>query len=294
MARRAPLSRPTLTSLTIFPNPIPDMKTAFAAAFLLTVVHAAPAAVLFSDNFNAPDSNSFDASAIAGRLSGLVAGETYLRSWGTQEQISTNQLLTPTTNSGGLRFENALNDPGTTGAADRYNWAGGAGGSSILASGGFTVSFDWYAPESTLGDWISFQVGTNNADSGNLANGGTDYGILFRNNGNTERFDNGTNLGAGGTFTAGAGTLQQVLITYKFSSFADGTSVNAVSTVNGVQVANDTFTWDGNAGELRMELGAISANSRIDNLTISSIPEPSAALLLGLPVLGLLRRRRSA
>lgn len=269
------------------------MKSAFATALLLAMVHTAPAAVLFSDNFNAPDNTSFDASDIAGRLSGVAAGETYLRSWGTQEQISTNQLLMPTTNSGGLRFESALNDPGTTGAADRYNWAGGPGGGSILASGGFTVSFDWYAPETTLGDWISFQVGTNNADSGNLANSGTDYGILFRNNGNTERFDNGNNLGAGGVFTPGAGTLQQVMITYKFGSFADGTSVNAISTVNGVQVANDTFTWDGNAGELRMELGAISANSRIDNLTISSIPEPSAALLLGLPALGLLRRRRA-
>lgn len=269
------------------------MKLFLCSVFLLPLAGPASGLVLFSDNFDTADSASFDAATMGSRLSGTVAAETYLRSWGTQQQINANQLLMPTRNSGGVRFENALNDP-TTGAADRFNWAGGAAGSAIIAGGGFRVAFDWTPPENTLGDWVSFQVGTNNADTGNLTNAGTDYGILFRNNGNTERFDNGVNLGAGGAFTALAGgVVRQVEITYNFNSFADGSAVTAISRVNGVEVANDSFVWDGNSGELRFELGSISANSRIDNLTISVIPEPTTAAIALSSLLGLgLRRRR--
>lgn len=250
-------------------------------------------AVLFSDNFDTADSASFDAAGLAGRLAGTVAGETYLRSWGTQQQINSNQLLMPTRNSGGVRFETALNDP-TSGAADRYNWAAGLGGAAILAAGGFTVTFDWIPVENTLTDWVSFQVGTNNADSGNLAAPGTDHGILFRNNGATERFDNGVNLGAGGSFPATAGGVsRQIQIDYSFSSFADGAPVTATSFVNGQQVASDSFSWAGNGGEMRMELGSISANSRVDNLVIATIPEASALPMLGLAGAALLRRRRA-
>ncbi len=268
-------------------------------AFFLTLAVAvvpglsASGALLFSDNFNTADNGSFDAASTAGRLSGTAAGETSLRSWGTQQAINTNQLLLPTTNSGGVRFENTLNDPGTTGAADRYDWAAGSAAGAITSAGGFIVAFDWVPADNVSDNWVSFQVGTINGDSGNLANGQTDYGILFRNNGLTERFDNGLNLGAGGSFAATAGgVLRQVQITYNFNSFADGTSVTAVSKVNGLQVASDSFTLDNNAGQFRMELGSIAANGRIDNLTISSIPEPSAIALAGLAALGGIRRRR--
>ena len=267
----------------------------FPLILAVTVAPFFPAsgALLFSDTFNTADNGSFDAASTAGRLSGVVAGETYLRSWGTQQAINGNQLLLPTTTSGGVRFENALNDPGTTGAADRYDWAVGSAAGAITSSGGFIVAFDWVPADNVSTNWVSFQVGTINGDSGNLANGQTDYGILFRNNGATERFDNGTNLGAGGSFAATAGgVLRQVQITYSFNSFADGTSVTAVSRVNGVQVASDGFTLDNNLGQFRMELGSIAAGGRIDNLTISSIPEPSVVALAGLALAGGLRRRR--
>ncbi len=269
------------------------MKTPLSV-FLLSGLVASPASavLLFSDNFNTGDTANFDGAPTAGRLSGTVANETYLRSFGFQQSISNNQLLLPNGAGGahGVRFENALNDP-TGGATDRFNWAAGATGASILAAGGFVASFDWIAPENTLNDWVSFQVGTINNDNGNLTD--DDYGILFRNNGGTERFDNTVNLGAGASFTASAGGVtRQVNITYTFSSFADGAMVNAVSTVDGLQVANDTFTWDGNGGELRFELGHNAANTRIDNLAISTIPEPSQALLILGGLAGLAVRRR--
>ena len=256
------------------------------------VIGAAPFAhgvVLFTDNFNTANTANFDAAPTTGRLSGTVAGEIVLRSWGAQEQIDNNQLLIPTGVDSGVRFENAA---GPFGGGNRYNWAAGSAGSSILSAGGFTVSFDWAPPGNSSGNWISFQVGTANADSGNLTD--DDYGILFRQNGSTERFDNSVNLGAGGTFVATAGgVLRHVEITYLFSSFADGATVNAVSRVDGIQVASDSFTWDSNGGEMRMELGNNDAGNRVDNLTISTIPEPSPGLLLGVAALGLSGRRRS-
>jgi hypothetical protein len=64
--------------------------------------------------------------------------------------------------------------------------------------------------------------------------------------------------------------------------------------VDGVSVYNSSsFTWDGNNGSLYMELETLE-NTRIDNLAISIVPEPSTALLAGLCAGSLmLRRRRS-
>lgn len=271
------------------------MKYPLCSLLFALAVHSASGIVLFSDTFDAEDTVSFDSASTAGRLSGLVAGETNLRSWGVQQNINNNQLYLPTRTSGGVRFENALNDP-IAGANDRYNWAAGAGAAAILGSGGFVVSFDWIPADNTSTDWISFQVGTPNADlnsPNNLSNPQVDYGILFRNNGGTERWDNGTNLGAGGNFTSIAGAAHHVTITYLFNSFDDGAEVRAISAVNGLEVANDTFYWDDNNGELRIELGMLAAQSRIDNFVISTVPEPSAAVvsLCGLASLGWRRRR---
>ena len=257
----------------------------------MTIPGAVHGAVLFADNFNTADTTVFDGAPTAGRLSGSVAGtEAVLRAWGAQQHINANQALLPAGGlDSGLRFENAA---GPFGAANRYNWAGGSASSAILAAGGFVVSFDWAPANNVSTDWISFQVGTVNNDSGNLTN--DDYGILFRQNGATERFDNSVNLGAGGSFVATAGgVLRQVEIRYAFTSFADGSPVTATSFVNGVQVASDSFTWDSNGGALYMELGNNDAGNRVDNLTVSTIPEPGITALAAaaLALTGMRRRR---
>lgn len=267
------------------------MKTHFQLVLALgTLCTSSQAAVLWMDNFNTADTANFDAAPLTGRLSGSQAGNTYLRSFSLQQTISNNRLLMPS-GGNGVRFELATNDPVTTGAADRFDWAAGSAGTAILGAGGFVVSFDWIAANTTSTDWVSFQVGTINADNGNLTN--DDYGILFRNNGGTERFDAPVNLGAGGSFTPSAGgVVRRVEIAYALSSFADGSSVKATSKVDGVQVASDTFTWDGNAGGMRMELGNGAANTAVDNLTISTIPEPTGSVLAGLAMIGVTLRRR--
>lgn len=241
--------------------------------------------VLFSDSFDTADSASFDGAALDSRRSGTLASDIVLRSWGFQQQISGNQALLPSGGSNGLRFENTA---GPFGAANRFDWAAGATGATILAAGGFTVSFDWTPQDVTSTNWISFQVGTVNADSGNLTN--DDYGILFRQNGDTQRFD-GALIGAGGSFTPSAGP-RQVEINYAFTSFADGENVTATSSVDGTLVATDVFPWVGNGGEMRMELGNNDAGQLIDNLTITVIPEPGNLSLCGIALAGMVMRRR--
>ncbi|MDB4544854.1 hypothetical protein N9Z83_02815, partial [Akkermansiaceae bacterium] len=235
----------------------------------------------FSDNFDTADAGNFDGSDLTGRLSGTLAADVVFRSWGAQQAISGNQLSLPAAGNSGVRFENAA---GPFGGANRFNWAAGTTGAEILAAGGFTVTFDWTPADNTSTNWISYQVGTVNADSGNLTD--DDYGILFRQNGNTERFDNTVNLTAGGSFTATLGVPRQVKIVYAFSSFADGETVNVVSSVDGVEVANDNFTWDGNGGEMRMELGNNDAGQLIDNLTVSTNENAVYSMVLDNTIFG--------
>ena len=72
-----------------------------------------------------------------------------------------------------------------------------------------------------------------------------DYGILFRQNGNTERFDNTVNLGAGGSFPASpGGAARKVEIAYSLNSFADGATVRAVSTVDGIHMRDLVLNAD--------------------------------------------------
>src|SRR5436190_12633334 len=140
----------------------PFLLTGF---LVLSAASFASGAVLFADNFSTANNASFDAAATAGRLSGTASAEAVLRSWGAQEQIDNNQLLIPAGGDSGVRFENAA---GPFGGANRYNWAGVTTGPAILAAGGFVVGFDYSPAGSASANWISFQVGTVNADSGNL------------------------------------------------------------------------------------------------------------------------------
>lgn len=273
-------------------NTIPHRLLALVLVSLILATATGPAraALLFGDNFNAADTTNFDGALLTGRLSGSLAGDVVPRSWGRQMHISGGQLLAPAGGGqAGIRFHDI---GGPFGANNRYDWASGPTGAEILGAGGFFVTFDYIPPAATGSNWVSWQVGTANADSGVNA-GTTDYGILFRQGGGTERWQAGSNLGAGGSFTSSGGALpHNVRIRFDFDSFADGTPVLATSWVDGVQVASDMFTWNNNNGELRMELGSTGAGHRIDNLMISSIPEPTRAALLGLAGIGLLLKRR--
>ena len=243
-------------------------KTILAALLAGATLPTAPANTLvWSDNFDVAD-NTLDGAPLTGRLSGTLAATVRLAASRIQQEIRSNQLRMIDAGAGRTRFQNI-----TTGSW--INWAGTTAAAAILADGGLRVEFDFTATNTTSDTWISFNIGLGNQAAGEPAmrvnHGATDYGILFRNNGQTQRFDNGGGLGNGGSTTPVL-TPRHIVLDYGFSSFADGTPVKVRATVDGVQVANDTVDWNGNAGELYMELEAIQTGSLIDNFKISTVP----------------------
>ncbi len=271
---------------------------AFAAAVLLGAIATPCAAgtLIFGDNFNAPDTNSLDASDQTGRRSGLLAEDIVLRSSKVQHGIIGGQLnllrSAAAGTSGRVRFHDA--DAPTV----WWDFASGTAGTQITDDGGFRVDFDWTPTNNTSTEWIGYAVGIAGQATAEppirITNAETDFGILFRNNGGTQHFDNGAAT-TGGTFPATSVASRHVTLVFELDSFADGTVVSATASVNGVEVLTDKlFNLDNNAGRFYMELENIVPNTRIDNLTISSVPEPStlgvvAAATAGF---GLLRRRR--
>ncbi|BCX47915.1 hypothetical protein HAHE_18230 [Haloferula helveola] len=254
-----------------------DVRSSNYAATVdnLRIIGPGDESLLFSDNFDAAD-GAFDSADTSGRLSGSLVGETHLRSFGTGQDISGGRLALDypgSTPGGGLRFELQTNDP-VSGATDRYDWAGGSGAAAMVAAGGMTIRYDWTPTDTASNEWHAWSIGTTNADSGDSSrvnNSDADYGILIRQSGGCQRFDSGTSLGTGLSVTTADDTSVPVAIHLAFDSFADGTSVNALTTIGGVEVANDTFVWDGNAGQLHFEVGCNEDGHLIDNLTVTTL-----------------------
>ena len=250
------------------------MKSRLPAILLASLATPVASAetLLLSDNFNVADTTNFDGAPLTGRLTGSLAPNVFLRSALTQHHIAGNQFRFA--GGGRTRFQNS---------GGWFNWASGTAGTSILADGGVRISFDWTPVNATGTNWVSFDVGFPGAGepATRVNHLETDYGILFRNNGGTERFDNGVNKGPGGTF-ANVLTTRHVVIDYAFSDFNDETSVKVRASVNGTVVTTSTvegvvrpyelFTWANNSGGLFMELGTNEAGHLIDNYSVSTVP----------------------
>ncbi len=269
-------------------------STALCSLFLLAPASAQT--LLFSDNFEVADTTNFDGAwspanqpydpehpdAENHRIhshSGLLAETIFLRSARAQQHIFSGQVsIRPNSR---LRFHHQPLDH-----ALWYNWASEPSGQPILDSGGFRVEFDWTPTNTTSDQWVNISVGFPGPPEPNatrLTHADTDYGILFRNDGRTERHrDNGPgqnrNLGAGGSFPA-VETNRHVVIDYAFGSFEDGANVRTRASVNGVRVSEDTFTWNANNGELYIEIETNVAllpdggpGSLIDNYSVSTLP----------------------
>ena len=233
--------------------------------------------LLFKDTFNVADLPNLDNSALTeGRREGTLASSVSVRSALTQHHILSEQLRFA--GGGRVRFQ--------TSPSAWFNWAAAPTGTSIATDKGIRVEFDWIPINNTTTNWVSFDLGfpsgTTLAEPATRVNHSeTDYGILFRDNGATERFDNGFNKGAGGTFDPVL-TNRHVVIDYAFENFANGTAVKVMASVNGTFVTTsvvggntvpyETFFWDNNNGELYMELGTNEAGHLIDNYSVSTIP----------------------
>ena len=228
--------------------------------YLVTAIAPTSSGLLWSDNFNVADTGNIDAASTTGRLSGPLAGTIFLRSAWALQTIAGNQLgMVAGAPCGRVRFHDSNG---------WYDWAAGTQTANILAAGGLRVEFDWTPTSATTDQWISFNIGHSGVEPAmRITDGQTDYGILFRGNGGTQRFDNGAATTTT-SFAAGA-AAKHVVLNFGFTSFANGSPVTARVTVDGTQVDSYPFTWNNNAGALYMELETCVTGMKIDNYTVS-------------------------
>ncbi|MDB6069428.1 MAG: hypothetical protein JWL81_599 [Verrucomicrobiales bacterium] len=251
----------------------PVSLVAASTLLLLQITPLHAGTLLFSDNFNAPDNASLDASTQTDRRLGLLGTAVQVRSSRIQHGIVANKLnfLKPATGSGRLRLQQSASLPTNVWT----DFAAGTTGTTILAEGGVRVEFDYTSADDTSDNWISVSAGINSIATAEpltrVNEAGTDFGILFRNTGLTQFFDNGAAT-VGSAFPAVL-TPRHVIVDYAFNSFANGTTVTVKATVNGTDVlpAGKTFTWDNNGGILHFEIGNYAAGTVLDNLSISGL-----------------------
>jgi hypothetical protein len=264
--------------------------TSLAALAVFTIaVPASAATLLFSDNFDTVQvgASVFNTpSALSADQSGSAATRNYtinaLSGWDGAFQRGnggTWLMYAGTSGFGDSDMRGSLNYD----IADAANTLGQA----------LQISFNISVINGVAADdWTSFTIGTQNP----FVNAGSvGFGALFRDNGATQQFSNGPEIGNSATFTDGQ------LITFILSD-ATG-SGSAFSDSNG---ANDlvkmyvngtlTNTWSNlnlDAADQFISFHANNTVANIDNLTITAIPEPGAALLGSLGLIALLRRRRA-
>jgi hypothetical protein len=270
-----------------------SMRKNISLAWLLFALPAGTsgaATVLYSENFNNEATPNYNAGTTPETNFGGAIG--VLQSSGTPEGNNAGNTawqfasgLAGGASGGGangLRF----------GTSPGFNWASGAIGALIIADGGFSVSYDFDLNGfGSDDDWMSVRVGNSGENIG-VNNANVDFGALTRGDGRMQTFEGGgptldtTNLGI-----ASARAVHRFTLQYAFTSFSAGSTVNFTGFVDGVQIGTDTFTWNG-TDDVKIFLGGRVNGSLIDNVQISTIPEPSAALLSGLGILALVRRRR--
>ncbi|MBN8460757.1 MAG: PEP-CTERM sorting domain-containing protein [Verrucomicrobia bacterium] len=127
-----------------------------------------------------------------------------------------------------------------------------------------------------------------------LGSGGNTGNGLYRDLGGDDSPGAGTTTGISSTASGTTyATLGTSAIAAQFSITRTGASAYTLSSnVNGaIRTATTTSGWnDYNAIFIRN--GGISSDFLVDNVSVTLVPEPATALLGGLGLLGLLRRRR--
>ncbi|QNN22247.1 LamG domain-containing protein [Planctomycetales bacterium ZRK34] len=250
--------------------------------------------VLLADNFNTTDTADINAD-LGSRQTGLLAATTY-STLSDGAAIVNNQASFGATDSSTL--------------SPNVNFADGAAGAAINSGGGFIIDFDVNpvsGSNDTGGDsdWFAVSFGHTSATPGGnplITSGSADFGILFRDNGEFQMFDNGANVApTASTFDANvfAGEVYNIRLVVDTDAAAAGTGGVRVF-VNGVAIdlTNDitslgyNFTWDAQ-GDNYIVFESRNEPAVFDNLLIAAIPTP-AALPAGLMMFGLIALRRRA
>jgi len=276
---------------------------AFAAGIaVLAGVSAQAQTLIYNDSFAVPNGN-LDSASLS-RLSGVDGSLVAPQSGGVEQTITGGQLNLLGSGNGSVEMRfGVAGSPNSGNTPNLYDWSSGTGGADIAAAGGFTVSFNWTAGDTSSGNWLFFAVGTlGDRTGGNLrvlqsgANA-TTAGILLKNSGSSQVFNAGTHeVADDGTFPV-TSVNHVVDITYDFSSWANGSPVTMTATVDGNAAGSDSFTWaNAGTGEF-FDIGSYDENNTIGDLnidTLATVPEPSSWVMLagGLGTLVAFRRFR--
>lgn len=256
-------------------------------ALLTATAATSGAAVLFTDNFTV-DANVNDPNYQnnTGRQGGSLGVLNYISRFSGPDAFK-QQVGNATTYPGSagsllLAFEGAV----------RLDYDFSVVGTPL------EISFDGLVDNNAdTTNWVSLTVG-NAGDLNFVTN--VDFGILFRANGGVQYFNDGTGTtGIGGTsFGADVFTTYKVILSDTAgtgSAFGTGGS-RADYFQNGVYLGTATLAQlEAGQGYLGFgSPGEIPNISGVDNISISSIPEPSSVLvsLSGLAGLVLVRRRK--
>lgn len=300
------------------------MKTPIALLPLLAAIGSGQAStLLFLDTFDRANNANIDGS-VAG-VSGTI-GSTF-----TADTVYTQPFVDPAnessgpdgvaSNGGGAQISgNRLQlavGSGTSNAYINHNFtdaaitsAGGMsitldvpdyGGTDRQHGGGFAIGMSQIEADSARD---AFNVGdpsmlgayagpdpwgvTGNPVSTNIV---SDFWIGVRGNQSLAWGSNtGNVLGLGQNALAQkTGTIR---VDFFFSDFNAGSTVNYEVFFDGGSVGTGNFQWsETNQNYIGLD-GRSGAQVSYDNFSISTVPEPSIALLGGLGMLGLIRRRR--
>ena len=269
---------------------------ALFAASLPLMAQSASAVVLFTDNFDVNTGSYTDNAGIGpnheianpGRQGGTLATPTLGYTFQGNAQVGNLTTLAPNTPS--LAGDDMLL---AFGASATINFNFGTLGTPI------EITFDALPnAQADLTNWFSFMV-SEGVGTQFVNNGSVDFGILFRANGLQQHFTDG---GPGiEPPTPGPSVGQNTWEDYKIvlsdaagtgSAFGSGSSrldYYQNGTLLGTVAISDPFT----AGQGYLAFGG-GGLAGIDNLSISSVPEPTGAVLLSASLgLMVLRRRRA-
>jgi len=273
------------------------LKTSHLAVLTaFTLAGPSSAVVLLTDNFNtAQDGANFNdqpglSNDQGGTLDPLISSISYTgsRPWTVRRgftdggnYVSEMALIgngTPYGDPNGLNTYSSL---------DR-NFATDANTAGALLEVKFNIKvFAGLASD----DWGAIQIGS--VQNSFITGASNNFGSLFRDNGGTQQFKDGSAVSSAITFA------DSDLITLLISNAAGtGSAFNSDGATDVVKMyVNNTLagTWSNlnfGSGDGCLTFASNNANLAVDNLVISAIPEPGAVLLGGLGMLALLRRRR--
>ena len=272
-------------------------RTTFIAivGLVLTSIGSPQAATitLFEDTFDRADNTNLNAVSTgkSGTLGALdwvevkSAGEPTI----TSNTLRLGETTGTTTSGGGGGWSIAYVDHNFTDA-------------TITSGGEFTVSVDLVGSISSGGNtrFNGFAVGHSLAEvSGWSANTpasfASDFFFGYDPTGTTEVkiFTSGSQVHQR-TVDLGAGA--ELSVRFTLSDFNTGSTVNYEAFVNGASEDTGSFTWSGtNENYLALYSNYTAMNGKLDNFSVSTVPEPSSQVLMGLAavVLCALRRRSS-